>query len=116
MINPRAIFRGACPRCGQGAIFRAPLWRGYLAMHERCSVCGLKYEREPGYFLGALYFSYAASIPPVCALVLIFWRLLGWRFDIALVAAFVAWLPAVPLVTRMARVVWIHVDQHFDPE
>ena len=110
------MLHGACPRCGQGAIFRLPLWRGYLAMNERCPVCGLKFEREPGYFLGALYFSYAASVPPVCALVLMFWRLVGWRFDTAVLAAFVAWLPAVPLVTRMARVVWIHVDQHFDPE
>ena len=116
MINPRAIVQGVCPRCREGSIYRLPLWRGYLAMNERCPVCGLKFEREPGYFLGALYVSYMASIPPVLALMLVYWRALNWRFDVAVLAAFVTFLPAVPLVTRAARVVWIHLDRHFDPD
>ena len=37
-------------------------------------------------------------------------------FDLAVVAAFVAYLPVVPLVTRAARVVWMHLDRHFDPD
>jgi hypothetical protein len=27
----------------------------FLRMHERCPACGLKFEREDGYFLGAMY-------------------------------------------------------------
>jgi uncharacterized protein (DUF983 family) len=114
-MDIRAMVRGACPRCGEGAIFRAPVWRGALAMHERCPACGLKFEREPGYFLGALYVSYLASIPPVLVLMMFFWQVLKWRFDLAVVAAFVAYIPAVPFVTRAARVVWMHLDRHFDP-
>ena len=90
--------------------------RGYMAMHERCPVCGLKFEREAGYFLGAMYFSYLLSIPPVLILVLLLWRLTNWRFDAVLVAAFVAYLPFVPFVTRFARVLWLYVDRHFDPD
>ena len=90
--------------------------RGFVAMHEKCPVCGLKYEREPGYFLGAMYFSYLLSIPPVLILVLLLWRLTSWRFDLVLVTAFVAYLPLVPFVTRFARVVWMYVDRHFDPD
>jgi hypothetical protein len=30
-------------------------------MHEGCAVCGLRYEREPGYFVGAIYVNYAAT-------------------------------------------------------
>jgi len=116
VIDLRSILRGACPRCREGAIFRLPVWRGYLSMHERCPVCALKYEREPGYFLGAMYVSYLVSIPPVLALMLIFWRVAGWQFNLAVVAAFVAYLPAVPFVTRAARVVWMYVDRHFDPD
>jgi hypothetical protein len=92
------------------------LWRTYLATNERCPECNLKFEREPGYFLGAMYFSYMLSIPPVLVLVLLLWWLTAWRFDVVLVAAFVAYLPLVPLVTRFARVVWLHVDRHFDPD
>lgn len=116
MIDLRAILRGACPRCREGAIFRRPVWRGYLAMNERCPVCNLKFEREPGYFLGAMYVSYLVSIPPVLALMLFFWRVAGWRFNLAVMAAFVAYLPAVPFVTRASRVVWMYLDRHFDPD
>jgi hypothetical protein len=63
-----------------------------------------------------MYFSYLISIPPVLLLVLFLWWLTPWRFDVVLVAAFVGYLPLVPVVTRFARVVWLHVDQHFDPE
>jgi uncharacterized protein (DUF983 family) len=98
------ILRELCPRCHKGKIFRGPLWRTYLAMYERCPECGLQYEREQGYFLGAMYFSYALSIPPVLVLVLLLWWLTPWRFDVVLVAAFVGYLPFVPAVTRFARV------------
>lgn len=84
-------------------------------MHERCPSCGLKFEREPGYFLGALYFSYLLSIPPALLLVLLLWRITGWNFDVVMLAAFLAYLPLVPVVTRWARVFWMYLDWHFDP-
>jgi uncharacterized protein (DUF983 family) len=117
----QAIRRQACPRCREGQIFDGPLryatlWRGFLKMHDRCPVCGLKFEREPGYFLGALYFSYALSLPPGLLLIMLIWRWTLWPFDLVMLGAFVAYLPLVPIVTRWARVLWIHLDQHFDPE
>ena len=42
----RALGRGIarrCPHCGEGLLFRG--WSHHL---ERCSVCGLVYERNPG--------------------------------------------------------------------
>ena len=112
----RGIVRQVCPRCRQGAIFRAPLWRGYLAMHEKCPVCGLKYEREPGYFLGAMYFSYMLSLLPGLAIVLLLWRWTGWPFNTVMLGAFFCYLPLVPAVTRWSRVIWMYVDRHFDPD
>jgi uncharacterized protein (DUF983 family) len=112
----RSIARQVCPRCREGAIFRKSLWRGYLSMNETCPVCGLKYEREPGYFLGAMYFSYILSIPPGLAIVLLLWRWTAWPFDRVMLGAFFCYLPLVPLVTRWARVIWIYVDRHFDPD
>src|SRR5262249_41472051 len=34
---------------------------GPFRMHERCPACGLVYEREPGYFVGAIYLNYGAT-------------------------------------------------------
>ena len=85
-------------------------------MHEACPSCGLQFNRgEQGYFIGAMYVSYALSIPPVLALVLIFWRLAHWSFGAAIIGAFVAYLPLVPFAVRLSRVIWIYVDRTFDP-
>ena len=111
----RDIFRQTCPRCRLGPIFRLPLWRAPLATYERCPNCGLKYEREPGYFLGAMYFSYILSVPPGLAIVLLLWRATNWQFDRVMIAAFFLWLPFVPVVSRYSRVLWLYLDRHFDP-
>ncbi len=104
------ILHHVCPRCRQGLIFR-----GWLAMHEACPVCGLKFNREPGYYLGAMYVSYGLSIPPVLLMVILFWRLAGWSFGASITAAFVAYLPFVPFVVRLSRVIWIYIDRSVDP-
>lgn len=31
-------------------------------MFSHCSVCGLKFEREQGYFVGAMYINYGATV------------------------------------------------------
>jgi uncharacterized protein (DUF983 family) len=35
--------RGRCPRCGEG-----PLFVRWITAHERCSACGLQFERNYG--------------------------------------------------------------------
>src|SRR5262245_55169361 len=49
-----AVLRMRCPRCRTGRVFRS-LFR----MNDPCPHCGLLFEREEGYFLGAMYVSYA---------------------------------------------------------
>lgn len=106
----QGILHHVCPRCRQG-----PIFRGWLAMNDNCPVCDLRFNREQGYYVGAMYVSYALSIPPVLALLLIFWRLAGWSFTTAVIAAFVAYLPFVPFAVRLSRVIWIYIDRSVDP-
>ena len=49
-----AVLHARCPRCRTGRIFeRARRWR-LPRMLPYCEVCGLKYEREEGYWTGAV--------------------------------------------------------------
>ncbi len=41
--------RRACPRCGHSPIFRT-----FFDLDEQCSSCELLFEREQGYWLGAM--------------------------------------------------------------
>lgn len=48
----RLLARGAtrrCPICGGGGLFRQ-----YFALRRSCPGCGLRFEREPGTFIGAV--------------------------------------------------------------
>lgn len=86
-------------------------------MNDDCPVCGLHFEREPGYFLGAMYFSYVLSLV-IMGLFMLVGALLWPSLDLGLVVllAGAAYLPFVPLVFRYSRVAWLHFDRWFWPE
>src|SRR5579872_3482015 len=111
----RGILGALCPRCRTGKIFRRSVWL-FPGMHERCPACGLKYEREDGYFLGAMYISYALGIGAITALAALVWAVLKWTLIQSVVAGIVLFLPLAPVLTWMARVLWIYMDQAIDPD
>ena len=110
-----SMLRQHCPRCRRGMIFRGSLLRGFPRMNQTCGVCGLKFERESGYFLGAMYLSYLLGVGVVLVTTLLLWWLLHLRFERALGWAFLIFLPLVPPITLFARVLWIYLDQTIDP-
>jgi len=67
------IFRQRCPRCRMGNIFRYSIFRGFPKMNDRCLICDLKFDREPGYFLGAMYVSYGLGIVIVASIAALLW-------------------------------------------
>jgi uncharacterized protein (DUF983 family) len=48
--------RQRCPVCGRGKIFK-----GWIKTYERCPVCNFAYEREPGYYTGAIAINLVVS-------------------------------------------------------
>jgi len=110
--RPRAMARGLCPRCRAGKIFA-----GRLTMNPLCPSCGLRFEREPGYFTGAMYVSYALAVPIISAITLLLWLgpLRSWELGWTVLTAGVLFLPFVPAVFRWSRIVWIHMDRYVDP-
>src|SRR5437660_1786882 len=77
----RGILRQLCPRCREGKIFHGSLLRVFPKMRDTCAVCGLKFEREQGYFLGAMYISYGIALVAIAALSLIVWRFSDLPFE-----------------------------------
>jgi uncharacterized protein (DUF983 family) len=109
------ILHQLCPRCRNGKIFRRSVWL-LPPMHERCPACGLKFEREVGYFLGAMYISYGLGLGIIAILSALAWKLTKWPIMKSVIAGVVLFLPLVPAVTWMARVLWIYMDQAIDPD
>ncbi len=59
-----SIFKAKCPRCQEGDFFVSHPYNLKKAgdLHKNCSSCGLKYERELGFYQGAMYVSYALGV------------------------------------------------------
>jgi Protein of unknown function (DUF983) len=85
-------------------------------MNERCPNCNLKFEREEGYFLGAMYVSYALSLLSIGLVSLLFWSLTHWPVIKDVIWALILFLPLAPAMTLFARVLWIYLDQTVDPD
>jgi uncharacterized protein (DUF983 family) len=110
------ILHQRCPRCRMGRIFRRSIFLGSPKMFERCPVCGLRFEREEGYFMGAMYISYVLALGTIALIGGLLWAVTGWWITKATVWAVVLFLPLAPAITLFARVLWIYLDQTFDPD
>jgi uncharacterized protein (DUF983 family) len=111
----RDILYHRCPRCRVGQIFDHSIFLGFPKMNEACSICHLRYEREPGYFLGAMYISYGLALPVAATIAALLWVLCGLGVRRTTFWTIVLFLPFVPAITLLSRVLWIYFDQTVDP-
>ena len=111
-----AIFHQLCPQCRSARIFRKSIFTGFPRMQERCPSCGLKFEREQGYFLGAMYISYGLALITIVALALLLWASTSWSLQKIVLVAILLFLPLAPILALFSRVLWIYLDRTIDPE
>ena len=80
------------------------------SMHDKCPHCGYTYEREPGYFYGAMYVSYAMVVAVLAVTGFIMFNFLGdpdliWY--VVIIPSLVIVL--MPLIFRYSRIIFLHV-------
>lgn len=99
-----------CPFCGEGKLFQS-----WFRMRKACPSCAVSFEREPGFFLGSIYFNYGltALIAAIAYPALLFTRTvpekpLLWG-TLAFTLLFPMWF------FRYARSLWLGFDQFMDP-
>lgn len=110
MHRLRILFRGLtrrCPRCGEWKIFER-----WFTMVDRCPRCNLRFEREEGYWVGAMTMNIGVTELLFAALLVIA-VVLTWP-DIPvwpLVAAGVAINGIFPVVFYpFSKTIWLAVD------
>ena len=84
-------------------------------MAESCPVCGLRFLRESGYFLGAMYISYGLGVATVLPVAILLAVVAEWQMAVVLGIALLQTLLSVPVFFRYSRVIWLHADQVLDP-
>lgn len=91
------------------------MFRGLFSMHAHCLTCHLRFEREQGYFLGAIYINYAAT---ACIMIAGFLSL-EYFTDMSLAQQMVLWCGfgvVFPLFFfRHSKSLWLCFDYIFNP-
>lgn len=100
-----------CPRCGRGRLFA-----GRLKMEDHCRECGLDLRREPGFYLGSIYFNYGMTAL-VVTVVYIAALTQGYGRSKLLLWGMAAFCVVFPLwFFRYARSLWLGMDHYVDRE
>jgi uncharacterized protein (DUF983 family) len=99
-----------CPRCGTGSLYEKP-----FRMRLNCNCCDLKFEREQGYFVGAIYINYAATV----AIAVPGFFLLDVFTSMNINQQLALWVPFAVVFPLMffhhSRSLWLVFDYFFNP-
>ena len=105
-------FRRRCPRCGVGDLFA-----GLFDIRDPCPRCGLVFEREEGYWLGAMIIAFAVIEGmfglSFVATMLVTWPDVPWTGLLVVGLVATAVLPV--LISPWTRTIWMAVDRAFLP-
>jgi len=116
-----AIVHAKCPKCRVGDIYAGPMYSfSGQKMYTKCPHCGMTYEREPGYFYGAMYVSYAFVVAELVTLAVGTYLLTGsnnpWLY-VGILLGVVGLL--APFNLRYSKVIllhWLTPGLHYHPE
>jgi uncharacterized protein (DUF983 family) len=102
------ILRLKCPHCGKGS-----LKAGLFKTSKVCSVCGMQFEKEQGYFAGSIYPMYGlcAFCGGLVSLLALFVFDCGVIQSVSVGAAAV--LAASPYLFWVSRSAFLHVENRF---
>lgn len=106
------IVNEKCPNCGKGHIYhkRKSAFSFIPKMRENCEICNYHFEREPGYFMGAMYVSYGLIVLEGIFTFLVLSFLIEGISNIALVLSVLAVVFVLSMRNfRLSRVLWMHI-------
>lgn len=107
----QAFVSQKCPRCRKGNMFQGSTYNPlkFASVNKICPHCGLSFEIEPGFFTGAMYFSYGINVA-IIATVGVF---LNIFFDLHIYAVIGIVLGvvllAVPFTFRYSRMMMMYL-------
>jgi uncharacterized protein (DUF983 family) len=119
-----STFGCRCPRCREGKLFKNKITIGLknnMAMPKTCPVCGQPTEKEPGFYYGTGYVSYALGVAISITTFIAWFVSIGMsvhdnRFFYWLIANAVILVLSQPWLMRLSRSIWISWFVKYDPD
>lgn len=112
-----SVLNHRCPRCHEGEVFvsKKAFRPKFDEMNTNCSHCGLKFERETGFFYGSMYVAYGLSISLSLAVFVLIYTFVDIPLWLYLVINSVILLVMVPINFRLARILWLNFFVKYEP-
>ena len=106
-----AVLAGKCPQCRKGDMFQYPLTKvsKFVKMNENCPNCGLRYEVEPGFFIGAMYFSYGVTVMLLITVGLVLYALNLNELYTYISTVVLINLLLLPFIFRYSRIAFLYL-------
>jgi len=113
-----------CPRCREGKLFSNSVsisLKKNMAMPVNCLVCGQPTEKEPGFYYGTGYVSYALAVAISITSFVAWYVLIGMsvkdsRFFYWIGSNAILLILLQPWLMRLSRSVWISWFVKYEPE
>lgn len=113
-----SIVNFKCPRCHDGELFPPNTLynpKRFADMYESCPCCGLAYEKEPGFYYGAMYVSFGIS---TTIFLVVFFALNFFVAEFTLTMIMTMILVIVvgflPVTFRLSRAIWINFFEGYE--
>ena len=116
-----AIITAKCPKCRVGNIYANPVYSfSGQKMLKSCPHCEMVFEKEPGYFYGAMYVSYAFIVAELVTLAIGTSVLTGsknpWLYTIILLSVVGLLAPFNLRYSRVVLMHWLTPGLRYHPE
>jgi len=101
-----------CPNCKSGNMFES---NGNIfllrspKMFTNCQVCNYKFEKEPGFYIGAMYVSYAIGVAELVACIVVLWGILDLSVPIILTVFLTIMILSSFYNYRLSRSIWTYL-------
>jgi uncharacterized protein (DUF983 family) len=112
-----SILNNKCPKCHQGDFFidkHAYNLKTFIKMHEKCSHCGELFNKEVGFYYGAMYVSYGLNIAYGMGLFLLMVLILKLNVMVFLFSFLGLVIVLFPVTMRISRLMYINLFVKFD--
>ena len=103
------FFRARCPRCGKGNVFvnKVMSFKKFTDTLDECPKCQLKYEPETGFFVGAMYWTYAVLVGLTVVLSIGLYQMDLFEEAVYIIPLIIVFL--LPWVFRYGRLLMLYV-------
>lgn len=114
----KSILKMKCPKCHEGDLFcnkNIYKFKGFLDMPNYCPKCNQSFRIESGFYLGAMYVSYALTIALNVSVFVALMTFDAFTLTNFFTTAGILSLVCMPYIVKISRSIWIAMTISYDP-